>query len=493
MEAIQDIDVRRKSIAKNTPSERKSELGQFMTPSRIAEFMANMFETASGMDIRLLDAGAGIGSLTAAFSESMEKSSPRSLHCATWELDPLLQEHLSETLEICRDAFVGTPVVFSSEVHGEDFILSASQGIRCGTTPTFTHAILNPPYKKLRTDSEHRRALRSVGIETSNLYTAFVALALLMLEDGGELVAITPRSFCNGTYFKPFRKMLLDMSAIKQVHVFAARNHAFKGDEVLQENIIFHIVKGAKQGDVVLSTSSDASFSDLSEKHIPFSEVVINGDDEQIFHLPTDDEASELGALTHRFPHTLAELGIGVSTGPVVDFRLKSHLRQEVDADCVPLIYCLHFVDGYVSHPKQSKKANAIVANDETAKWLMPTGNYVCVRRLSSKEEKRRIVPALFDPKRVKCERVGFDNHMNVFHEAKKGMSPLLAKGLAVYLGSTFADRWFRRFNGHTQVNAGDLRALRYPSRKTMEAWGRNVGDKLPSQEEIDRMVEGGK
>jgi len=34
--------------------------------------------------------------------------------------------------------------------------------------------------------------------ETSNLYTAFLAIAIKLLEPGGELVAITPRSFCNG-------------------------------------------------------------------------------------------------------------------------------------------------------------------------------------------------------------------------------------------------------------------------------------------------------
>ena len=491
MYAIQNIDSRRETVASLIPAEKKSEFGQFMTPSVIASFMAGMFSDMKGQEIRLLDAGAGIGSLTVAFTERAGKTQPRSVRCVAWEVDPLMRTHLSETLEACGAIFEGTSVPFSTEIRKEDFILSASEALKNGTPTKFTHAILNPPYKKLRTDSDHRKALRTVGVETSNLYTAFVALALLMLEDGGELVAITPRSFCNGPYFKPFRKMLLEQSAIRRVHVFESRDHAFKGDNVLQENIIFHIVKGAEQGDVILSTSGDASFSDLIEKPIAFGEVVIKDDEERIIHLPTDDEAGELVALMRRYPHTLEEIGIGVSTGPVVDFRLKSHLRQEVEAGCVPLIYCLHFTNGYVSHPKPNKKANAIAVNDKTAKWLMPTGHYVCVRRLSSKEEKRRIVPALFDPTRVKCEQVGFDNHMNVFHEGKKGMPQLLAKGLAVYLSSAFADRWFRRFNGHTQVNAGDLRTLRYPDRKTLEAWGRKVGEQFPTQEEVDLMVEG--
>jgi len=487
MRAIQNIDSRRQAVASLITAETKSEFGQFMTPSVIASFMAAMFADTMGKDIKLLDAGAGIGSLTVAFIERAAKAQPRSLRCVALELDPLMREHLAETLNACGSIFEG----IATEIQDEDFILSASESVKCGTTQKFTHAILNPPYKKLKTVSTHRKALRSAGIETSNLYTAFIALALLMLEEGGELVAITPRSFCNGAYFRTFRKMLLEQSAIRHVHIFEARNHAFKRDKVLQENIIFRIVKGAEQGDVILSTSDDASFSNLTEKRVPFGKIILDGDDDQIIHLPTDEPSDEEDRMMTRYTNSLEDIGVGVSTGPIVDFRLKNHLRQDVDANCAPLIYCLHFIDGYISHPKPNKKANGITVNDETSKWLMPTGHYVCVRRLSSKEEKRRIVPAIFDPARVSCARVGFDNHMNIFHEAKMGMPKLLAKGLAVYLGSTFVDRWFRRFSGHTQVNAGDLRNLRYPDRKTLETWGKSVGDKLLSQEEIDQMVEG--
>ena len=45
---------------------RKAELGQFMTPESVANFMAGLFSQRTGA-IRLLDAGAGAGSLTAAF------------------------------------------------------------------------------------------------------------------------------------------------------------------------------------------------------------------------------------------------------------------------------------------------------------------------------------------------------------------------------------------------------------------------------------------
>ena len=50
---------------------------------------------------------------------------------------------------------------------------------------------MNPPYRKLRGDSSERARISSLGIETSNLYSAFAWLALGLLGDGGELATIS--------------------------------------------------------------------------------------------------------------------------------------------------------------------------------------------------------------------------------------------------------------------------------------------------------------
>jgi adenine-specific DNA-methyltransferase len=121
----------------------------------------------------------------------------------------------------------------------------------------------------------------------------------------------------------------------------------------------------------------------------------------------------------------------------------------------------------------------------------MPSGHYVVIRRLSSKEEKRRIVSAVLLPDENTTSLVGFDNKTNVIHRNKHGLDREIANGMAIYLGSRFADSWLRRFSGHTQVNAGDLRALRYPSLETLRSWGNKVARNFPNQEEIDLLVGG--
>lgn len=487
---LDELEQRRLDVAKSTPAKHKSEFGQFMTPTPIAERMAALFAPLKAKRIRLLDAGAGIGLLTAAFTSRAAHEGADSLHCELWEIDPKLDHELQLTMEGCRSASTTAGTAFTIAIRADDFILSVDSLF--GTGGDYSHAILNPPYKKIRSDSAHRHSLRRSGIETANMYSAFVALALTRLEDGGELVAITPRSFCNGSYFRPFREFILAKSALTNIHVFESRTAAFKGDEVLQENVIFRLVKGAQQREVVISVSTDHTFGDTVELQTPFDEIVLPDDREKIIHLNTKPDDEVTRAAMRKYHFSLADLGLSVSTGPVVDFRMRDHLRETREADCVPLVYAHHFHDGFVSHPNlEARKPNFIAVNDTTRKWMMPSGHYVMIRRLSSKEEKRRIVPAVFDPDRVPFDPVGFDNHTNVLHRNKAGLPADVARGLAVYLASAFADSWLRRFSGHTQVNAGDLRALRYPSLETLAAWGKGIEGELPAQSEIDALVAG--
>ena len=483
---------------KKLDKKRKSAMGQFMTPSPVSGFMASLFKDTSG-EIELLDAGAGVGALTAAFVQRCceEVKRPKSIKSAAYEMEPVLLPYLREMLEHCREACEDAGITFEADIRAEDFIMAGRNIIEetlfasRHKQPHFSHAILNPPYKKMRSDGEHRLLLRSIGIETVNLYAAFVAIALKMLRPGGELVAITPRSFCNGPYFKPFRRLLLEMAAIERIHVFESRDKAFAHDEVLQENIIFHLVKGAAQGQVVISSTEQADFTGrMTVRHADFDQIVKPDDPDMVIHVTPDERAVDVELRIKSLPCTLRELGIEVSTGPVVDFRLKEYLRMEPEEETFPLIYATHCEKGFVRWPLQSRKPNAIADCIETAKWLFPNGWYTLTRRFSSKEEKRRIVATVHDPGRVPGPRIGFENHLNLFHSGKKGLSPALAKGLALFLNSTLVDDYFRQFSGHTQVNATDLRMLRYPSRELLEEWGHRVKDTFPSQEEIDNLIE---
>ena len=155
-----------------------------------------------------------------------------------------------------------------------------------------------------------------------------------------------------------------------------------------------------------------------------------------------------------------------------------------------PLIYPCHFNNGVVDWPKKnSRKPNAIAIHDETRDLLVQSGVYVLVKRFSSKEERRRIVACIYDPARIPAELVAFENHLNYFHVDGHGLPMFLARGLAAFLNSSVIDSYFRQFSGHTQVNATDLRKLKYPSRSILENLGRKI-QKPINQDALDELLE---
>lgn len=76
------------AMREESVAEYQSQLGQFLSPLPIAEFMATLFPTITG-DVRLLDPGAGVGSLTAAFVEEAcsRKRRPKSINVSAYEID----------------------------------------------------------------------------------------------------------------------------------------------------------------------------------------------------------------------------------------------------------------------------------------------------------------------------------------------------------------------------------------------------------------------
>jgi adenine-specific DNA-methyltransferase len=488
LQLLEHVDDIRRQGAPGTTRHHKSAMGQFMTGASVARFMASLFEDRPLSECRLLDPGAGMGALSCAFLDRWVAGElhfdSATLHA--YELDPKLQPILSETLQRYQEH-----LKLSVEIIPGDFIEHAT----CLFAPSaaeFTHVILNPPYKKINSSSHHRSMLSKAGIETVNLYSAFLALAISLTATAGQIVAIVPRSFCNGPYYRPFREFLFERTCIVRMHLFESRSKAFKDDDVLQENVIIHLIRGQRQGDVQVSTSTDDSFSDLQLHSYPAERIVLPDDPGRFIHIPTSPILNGV-ELSTAVRYSLSEIGLSVSTGPVVDFRLREHTRSMPGVDTVPLLYAGHLTEAGTEWPKLDfKKHNAIVRNGETEKWLYPTGHYCVVRRFSSKEERRRIVARVVSPEPFEdAPMLGFENHLNVFHENKRGLSPILAHGLAAFLNMTAVDEQFRRFNGHTQVNATDLKMMKYPSRQALINLGEwAMQQKTISQEMLDERLE---
>lgn len=492
-------DAMRRTANGKLRKETKSAFAQYMTPAKIASFMASLYPVPMNRSIRLLDPGAGMGILTSAFVEHVCKiKTGYHIEVDAYEIDSLMRSYLEQNLNLCATAVKQRNCLVTWRVYSEDFITEASmkvglsKGLWAESRGNYTHCIMNPPYKKIPSASLHRACLRNVGIETVNLYSAFVALALFLLEKGGYLTAIIPRSFCNGPYYRPFRELMLKHAALRRIHLFVSRSKAFKEDKVIQENIILSLEKEGKQKEVTVSISTDDTFSDISIYNCPFKKIVRENDRDLIIHIPTTPEA-DLIDVAEELSYSLSQLGIQVSTGPVVDFRMRDQLMEMPGPGGVPLLYPCHFKGRVIQWPiENGKKPNAILSDENTEKWLLPNGYYTVVRRFSSKEERRRIVASVVDPAAFAgADKIGLENHLNVYHCDKKPLSEVIARGLAVFLNSTAVDCNFRRFSGNTQVNAADLRNINYPSYKILTKLGKwAIGQGELTQDMIDKEME---
>ena len=410
---------------------------------------------------RLIDPGAGMGSLTAALvARWLTETSVPTMEVLAYEIDPRLVEPLETTLTEARTLAATVGRKLHTIVREENFVLnppSAGAG---------NILLMNPPYKKLNVASDERASLvrGNRPIRVTNMYAAFLVRAVQVLGPGDDLVAITPRSFANGPYFKDLRTELLKRGSFRRIHVFEARDRVFSDADVLQENLIFSMRLDTPPTDVAITTSRDAA-DDISVATRCHDQVVHPNDPQCFIRLPLNEDALSTAERMAAMPCSLSALDCNVSTGRVVDFRAKKHLRMAPGNGTVPLIYPQNLRAGAIEWPVTTRKPQALRLDAATTNLLLPNEHYVIVKRFSAKEEPRRVVAAVSIPETFgEAKAVAYENHLNVFHTANRGLDPELAAGLAAYLNSRLVDDYIRQFNGHTQINATDLRELRYPT-----------------------------
>lgn len=477
------------------PAARRA-YGQFFTPEPLATFIASRIELDAPVSrpLKILDPGAGVGSLGVALLERLVAEAPRTpLHLTAVEIDkdvlPALEKTRAAALTWARAR--GVELEFDV-IHG-DFIEWAAGNVAgiYQEKQLFDLVIMNPPYSKIAARGKQRALTAKVACEVVNLYAAFVALSVEILRDAGRLVAITPRSFTNGPYFRPFREYLAERAAFESVDLFESRSTLFADTDVLQENVIYSLVRTRRQPATV-----DVSFhgrgGGVEHVAMAYEDFMPSSDPQRFIHLRNGDSDHQTAQRINTLPATLAQLGLQASTGRVVDFRAREHLRMAPEPGSVPLLYPQHLRSGAVLWPADGKKPNALAVNSETQKMLVPRGHYVAIKRFTSKEERRRVSPTWLPAERFDSEFLALENHLNFIHADGSGLERDLAVGITLYLGCTTLDTYFRQFSGHTQVNATDLRSLRFPDVKTLRYLGQQtVSPSELDQDGVDALIEG--
>ena len=188
--------------------------------------------------------------------------------------------------------------------------------------------------------------------------------------------AITPRSFANGRYSAPFRRFFFKLVGIERLHLFESRTDAFADSGVLQENLIFAVRRGAKPEEVRVSFSRGVA--DEPRALVVPSEEIVRSDDPDLFlRIPSDADDIEIAAAVTALPSSLEELDVTVSTGRVVEFRAREHLRVTPEPGTAPLLRPNHFKEDGIRWPAADprRRPNALaVAPTSRRSCCSPTG-----------------------------------------------------------------------------------------------------------------------
>jgi adenine-specific DNA-methyltransferase len=460
-----------------SPDERK-ERGHFGTPPGIADFMASMLSRLPEGNARILDPGAGVGILSAAVCKrALRQKAGRNLFFELWENDPKLVPLLEKTMARCKDRLRSAGQGMEFVIRCDDFLLTNSGRtlFNSGVEPSFHLSILNPPYFMLRKDSPQAQAMDHVVHGQPNVYALFMAVVVDLLLPDGEIIAITPRSYFNGPYFKRFRKWFFDRMTARQIHVFESRTEAFKDDAVLQENVILLAEKGGEPKDVTLTSSTGRDLLNVLRSSVAYGTVIDNSSGDHIVRVTTKPFENEIVKAMDSLPSRFRDHGYEISTGPVVTFRSTEFLRYERAKDTGPLLW-MHNVRPFITqfHPKNGKPTH-IEVSEASKKLLVHAGWYVLLKRFTAKEEKRRLVAGIMKPADSYSEWVGLENHLNYVYRRGAELSRAEVFGLAAFFNSVFVDRYFRAISGNTQVNATEIRGLPLPDQETLARIGEEV------------------
>ncbi|MFA5106588.1 MAG: Eco57I restriction-modification methylase domain-containing protein [Candidatus Micrarchaeia archaeon] len=475
----------------------KKEKGQYFTPASIAAYMASLADVQSE-SIKILDPGAGLGILSVALIEKIREKNKRliNVELTLYENDEKIIPYLNEVMNIMKKRLSKYNVGFNYEVRQEDFVASNVKYITPKLNsfneaeyPKYDIIISNPPYFKINKKEIETYGIEQITAGQPNIYYIFMAIATNMLSNEGQMIFITPRSFCSGLYYSSFRNWLIKRVHFSQVHIFKSRKNVFAKDKVLQENVITKFTK-TKPLKIVMSTSEGRDMDEIKKTEVNEDDIIYKSNGHIFFRLPADKEELAIIRKLDKLPMNFYKLGYKISTGKVVAFRNSEYLKKEIGEKDIPLIWMHNIRNMRILWPSEKNgKARAIEKNEKTKKLLIENGNYVVMKRFTTKEQKKRFDVALVTDEDFKKQGYfALDNMLNYIYCPGKKLNRETISGIAEYLSLPIVDRYFRILNGHTQVNANEVYALPFPEAKKLEKIGKNT-DKFANEKQ-ERILE---
>jgi adenine-specific DNA-methyltransferase len=305
-----------------------------------------------------------------------------------------------------------------------------------------------------------------------------MAMGTQLLKNGGECIYIVPRSFSSGLYFTAFRNHFLNTVKITNLHLFTSRESVGGSkDSVLQETVILRAVKEDARPNVIRITESSDEDCCIANQYSVAYDTCVKDDDNSFLFFPTSEEDAQVLDFVNQWSASLPELGYRMKTGIVVDFRETLWMRTDNNEEVIPLLWAYNFHENRVRFPVEvDGKPQYLYNVQETNRLKMKKGNYLLLKRFTSKDEHKRLqCTLLFEEDFSSYDAISTENHLNFITKLNGSMDREEMYGLFVVLNSSYMDRYFRILNGSTQVNANEINAMPFPAQNDLVQMGRSA------------------
>ena len=382
----------------------------------------------------------------------------------------------------------------------EDFLSPRrwrSRAINANAHVPIDACITNPPYRRARNADPEARTIRLAGAATSaNLYSAFCEIGWRSLRASGQITAITPRSFQNGTTFAEFRRRLDADVDIDCIHIWQNRRTLYGVQNVIQETVCWHgtVTKREPKCALVVITHGNHERRTSWKWKTPGDRKWIGTRDHNRGpRLITNNDSTEealnnwgAGTRLSRATASASKPG-GTSTtdtvGPPTERsgpgRAPYFSGQHISPNKIrwPLAESENYYD-LKADPRPLKLHNAdayVLVNRFAPNELEPRAQACAVSRETTNDDAfvgsdRVNIISMPDPARSE------EQQRPEAADRERGATArdARARGLATWINSGVGNTLIGSALGSTQINASDPRAIPVPPARVLEEIGRS-------------------
>ena len=455
-------------LIRRTAKETGRRLGRFFTPRAVAAELAETLPVPEREELRILDAGAGTGILTAAALLAVSRrGGVRRLHIDAYETSeemlPTLTDILTRLRRRIRHDF---GIKMTVTVHPTDFLADAvGLAEPSGDRPRYDIVLLSPPVGAPAEGGTAEAFCRRVLPRGTDLAFLFAEAAAARLAPDGVMAAVLPLAFADSVNAAPLRERLFARSPLVSLTLDVGGRGSRRDKTML---CIFRY--GEEPPALTVRVAKGETVGELSP--IPYPVAVFSSEYKLL--LPKSEGDVALVRAMDSLPCRLSDLGLTVHTGLAIEARYPECLRADRGDGAVPLLHPAGLTEGQMRFPPPGRPKPYILPRIPSLATENRT--MVLVKRVPTRADGRHLVAGAYFPGQLPRDKmISTANKLNVIEGAGEEMGGTLALGLVALFSSSYYERYCDLTGSFRTVNAAALLSLPLPERKTILAIGQRL------------------